>query len=84
MSNYPPLYECSVCGKPVKVVPQGEGKEPIKRFSCPHTDAVIWANRKVKLRGKGAMEAMHPVQKASIKITLTVRQLLSYLTGRSI
>lgn len=79
--NFPPLYECSVCGKSVKVTPQGEGLEPIKKFKCEHTDAIIWANRKVTLRGKGNLNAL---QKSSIKIKLTVRQLLSYLTGRSI
>jgi hypothetical protein len=78
------LYECSVCGKPVKVIPQGEGIEPIKKWKCEHTDAVIWANRKVTLRGKGALEAMSPIKKTTIKLTLTVRQLLCALTGRSI
>lgn len=81
LENFPPLYECSVCGKPVKVTPQGEGLEPIKKFKCDHIDAIIWANRKVTLRGKGNLNAL---QKSSIKIKLTVRQLLSYLTGRSI
>jgi len=52
--RFPPLYECSVCGKPVKVTPQGEGLEPVKVFACEHTTATIWANRKVTLRGKGA------------------------------
>jgi len=84
LEKFPPLYECSVCSKPVKVVSQGEGKEPIKKFSCPHTDAIIWANRKVTLRGKGTMDAMNPVQRGTIKLKLTVRQLLSYLTNRSI
>lgn len=84
MTKFPPLYECSVCGKPVKVTPQGEGVEPIKKFKCEHTDAIIWANRKVTLRGKGAFEAMNPLQRGSIKFKLTVRQLLSYLTNRSI
>jgi hypothetical protein len=79
--KYPPLYECSVCGKPVKVIPQGEGVEPIKKFKCEHTNAIIWANRRVTLRGKGKMSV---VKKAKIKITLTLRQLLCALTGRSI
>jgi hypothetical protein len=78
------LYECSVCGKPVKVTPLGEGIEPLKRFSCKHTDAVIWANRKVTLRGKGVLEGMNPIQRQAIKIKLSIRQLLSYLTNRSI
>lgn len=82
--KFPPLYECSVCGKPVKVIPQGEGIEPLKKWNCEHTTATIWANRKVTLRGKGALEAMGPVERTTIKLTLTVRQLLSYLTGRSI
>lgn len=82
--SFPPLYECSVCGKPVKVISRGEGIEPIKKFSCEHTDAIIWANRKVTLRGKGALETMNPVQRGAIKIKLTVRQLLCYLTNRSI
>jgi hypothetical protein len=78
--NFPPLYECSVCGAPVKVVPV-EGGEPEKVFKCSHTDAIIWANRKVTLRGEGELNAFH---KAKIKITLTVRQFLSLLTGRSV
>lgn len=81
MSKFPHLYECSVCGAPVKVVPRGEGIEPDKHFSCEHTDAIIWANRKVTLRGQGKLGVS---QKAAIKVKLTVRQLLSSLTGRSI
>ncbi len=79
--KFPPLYECSVCGKVVKVIPRGEGVEPIKQFSCEHTDAIIWANRKATLRGKGDLNI---IKKTSIKITLTLRQLLCALTGRSI
>lgn len=79
-----PLYECSVCGSAVKVIPQGEGVEPIKQFSCTHTTAIIWANRKVTLRGVGALDAMNPVQRAGIRLRLTVRQLLCALTGRNI
>ncbi len=82
--DFPPLYECSVCGKPVKVTPQGEGVEPLKEWKCEHTTATIWANRKVTLRGKGSLETMNPIQRGTIKMTLTVRQFLSYLTGRSI
>lgn len=81
MSNFPPLYECSVCGAPVRVTPQGEGIEPRKDFSCPHTDAIIWANRKVTLRGKSKVGIL---SRASIAVKLTVRQLLSAVTGRSI
>jgi hypothetical protein len=83
-SEFPPLYQCSICGKPVKVTPQGEGVEPLKEWKCEHTTATIWANRKVTLRGKGALEAMNPLQRSTIKLKLTVRQLLSYLTNRSI
>ena len=78
--KYPPLYACSVCGLPVTVIPV-DGKEPEKIFKCGHTDAVIWANRKVTLRGEGELNTFH---KAKIKITLTVRQFLSLLTGRSV
>lgn len=82
--NFPPLYECSICGEPVKVIPQGEGVEPLKLFECDHTDATIWANRKVTLRGVGALDAMNPVQRGVIRLKLTVRQFLSALTGRSV
>lgn len=82
--NFPHLYECSICGKPVKVTPLGEGVEPLKEWKCEHTTAVIWANRKVTLRGKGSLENMNPIQREAIKLRLTVRQFLSYLTGRSI
>lgn len=81
--SFPYLYECSVCGKPVKVTPQKEG-EPLKEWKCEHTTATIWANRKVTLRGKGALETMNPIQRGTIKVKLTVKQFLSYLTGRSI
>lgn len=73
----PPLYTCSVCEKAVEVIPQGLGVEPIKNFSCAHTTAVIWANRKVVLHGKGGI-------KIAGKIKLKLRQILSYLFGRSI
>ena len=80
-AKFPPLYECSVCGAAVKVTPQGEGVEPLKRFSCDHTNATIWANRKATLYGKGDVNI---AVKAQRKITLTVRQLLCALTGRSV
>lgn len=80
-TRFPALYSCSVCEAPVKVKPQGEGIEPIIIRKCDHADAVIWANRKVTLRGKGQLNA---VEKTKIKVTLTVRQLLSFLTGRSV
>jgi hypothetical protein len=79
--RFPPLYECSACGAAVQVTPQGDGVEPLKVFSCGHDHAPIWANRKVTLRGKGELSL---VQRSSIKLTLTLRQLLSALTGRSI
>lgn len=84
MPHFPPLYECSVCGAPVNVKVVGEGQEPIKTFSCEHTQAPIWANRKVTLRGKGTLDAMSFPKREMIKLTLTVRQFLSALTGRSI
>jgi len=77
-----PLYSCSVCGLAVKVIPQGEGKEPLYVYhkDCPHRDVTIYANRKVILRGVGRM---NPMQKVSYKIKVTVSQLLSWLTGQS-
>lgn len=81
--RFPPLYSCSVCGRPVKVKPKGVGNEPEYEYhkKCPHRDVTIYANRKVTLRGKGKLNM---VQEGVYKIRLTVRQLLSYLTGRSI
>lgn len=70
-----------MCGAPVKVTVRGEGLEPDKKFSCPHTDAIIWANRKVTLRGSSKMGL---AARTRIAIKLTVRQLLSALTGRSV
>lgn len=81
--NFPPLYECSQCGASVKVTPR-EGMEPLIERKCGHDGAKIWANRKVTLRGKGALDAMNPVQRGAIRLTLTLRQFLSALTGRSI
>lgn len=82
--RFPPLYECSVCGKPVKVTVLGDGIEPRKEFSCQHTTATIWANRKVTLRGVGTLEAMPGWKRGAITITMTLRQFLSALTGRSV
>lgn len=78
--KFPPLYECSICGEAVDVTPQAQGG-PIMRFRCEHTTAPIWANRKVTLYGKGDVNIATRAQR---KIKLTVRQLLSALTGRSI
>ena len=80
--TFPPLYECSICGKAVKVISQGEGNEPIIKRSCDcPADTVIYAKRKVTLRGKGTL---NPLQEASVKVTIKVRTLLSWLTGRSV
>lgn len=81
--RFPPLYSCSICGKAVKVRPQGVGNEPIYEYhkDCPHRDVAIYANRKVTLRGKGQLNM---VQEATYKVKLSVRQLLSWLTDRSI
>lgn len=84
MTNFPPLYECSICGKGVKVTPQGEGVEPIKEFECEHTTAIIWANRKVTLRGVGTLESAGAIRRGAIKITMTLRQFACWVTGRSI
>ena len=81
--KFPPLYTCSVCGLAVKVIPQGIGNEPIYEYhkDCTHRNVTINANRKVILRGKGQLNML---QEAQYKVTLSVRQLLSFLTGRSI
>jgi hypothetical protein len=81
--KFPPLYECSVCGLPVKVIPQGIGNEPEYKYhkDCEHRNVTIYAKRKVTLRGKGTL---NPIQQATHKVTISVRQLLSFLTGRSI
>lgn len=76
--RFPPLYECSQCGASVKVTGEGEGQEPKKEFSCGHVKATIYANRRVELRGVGTMLTR------TARVKLTVRQLLSALTGRSI
>ena len=82
--KFPPLYQCSVCGAAVKVTPAGDGQEPSKEWRCEHTDAPIWANRKATLRGEGVLENMPPIQRGAIRLTMTVRQALSALTGRSV
>lgn len=81
--RFPPLYTCSICGRAVKVEPQGLGVEPIYHYhkDCPHRNVTIHANRKVMLRGKGQLNY---AQEASFKLKVSVHQLLSWLTGRSI
>jgi hypothetical protein len=83
MMTFPPLYECSECGQPVRVIPRPGGNPLIER-ACSHDEAVIWANRKVTLRGKGALESMNPLQRGVIHLKITLRQFLSALTGRSV
>jgi hypothetical protein len=80
--KYPALYECSICEATVKVIPQGEGIEPIieRSCSCP-ADTVVYAKRKVTLRGVGEL---NQVEETAIKIKVSVRQMLCWLTGRSI
>lgn len=83
-SKYPPLYQCDGCGKSVSVKPQGVGIEPIIKRSCKcPDDTIINARRKVTLRGQGQVNATY-LKKQQIKITLTFRQFLCALTGRSI
>lgn len=81
--RFPPLYTCSICGKAVKVTPQGIGNEPLYEYhkDCSHRNVAIHANRKVTLRGKGQLNM---VQETSYKIKVSVRQFLSWMTGRSI
>lgn len=80
--KFPPLYECSICGETVKVIPQGNGIEPIIERSCKcPSDTVVYAKRKVTLRGVGQL---NQAQEAVYKMKVSVRQLLSWLTGRSI
>lgn len=82
MSKHLPLYSCSVCGKAVKVIPQGEGVEPFYEYhkDCTHRNVTIYANRKVILRGKGKMS---PFKEFNYKIKVSVSQFLSWLTGQS-
>lgn len=81
--RFPPLYSCSLCGKAVKVIPQGLGVEPEYEYhkDCPHRGVTIYANRRVILRGKGQLNM---VQETMYKINVSVRQILSWLTGRSV
>ncbi len=48
-----------------------DGGEPEKIFKCSHTNAIIWANRKVTLIGKGDLTQS---QKTKVKVRLTIRQ----------
>lgn len=83
MATFPPLYECSVCGKAVKVTLADDGQW-LQTYKCGHDGAVIYANRKVTLRGVGKLDGMNIAQRGAIKITMTLRELLCALTGRSI
>lgn len=81
--KFPPLYSCSICDRAVKVIPQGIGVEPLYEYhkKCDHRGVTINANRKVMLKGKGNLNQL---QEISYKVTLSLRQILSLLTGRSI
>lgn len=83
MSKYLPLYSCSVCGKTVKVTPQGEGVEPSYEYhkDCTHRNVTIFANRKVILRGVGKMSKLNAL---TYTLRVKVSQLLSWITGKSI
>ena len=81
---FPPLYECSVCGSSVKVTPRGEGLEPLIERACGHDGTTVYANRKVTLRGKGDLETMSVPGRVVLKLTMSMREFLSHLTGRSI
>lgn len=79
---FPALYECSICSKTVKITPMGEGLEPLIERSCDcPADTIVYAKRKVTLRGEGEL---NQVQEAVYKMKVSVRQLLSWMTGRSI
>lgn len=81
--KFPPLYQCEMCGKSVSVKGQGVGIEPIVKRNCDCPTTGIIARRKVTLRGDSQFSA-GIVKKSSIKIKLTLRQLLSAITKRSI
>ena len=82
--QFPPLYQCETCNKAVKVTVLGEGIEPLIKRSCDCAeDTPVLARRKVTLRGKGALEGNF-LKQQQVKITMTVRQFLSWATGRSI
>lgn len=80
--KFPPLYQCEKCGKSVDVKHIGEGVEPIIKRSCRcPEDTIVLAKRKVTLRGTGNMSVL---KQKRIKITMTLRQFLCAVTGRSI
>lgn len=80
--KFPPLYQCEKCGSSVSVKPQGDGVEPIIKRSCNCPEnTVVLAKRKVTLRGVGEMNV---IKQKQIKITMTLRQFLCAITGRSI
>jgi len=80
--KFPALYECSICEATVKVIPQGEGIEPIIERSCKcPADTIVYAKRKVTLRGVGSL---NQTEEVVYKMKVSARQLLSWLTGRSI
>lgn len=81
--TFPPLYTCSICNRGIKVVPKGIGEEPeyIYHKDCSHRDVIIHANRKVTLIGKGQLNQFEEIK---YKVTVSARQFLSWLTGRSI
>ena len=83
LGKFPPLYTCSICNRAVKVIPNGLGKEPTYEYhkDCIHRNVTIHANRKVTLIGDGELNML---QKVTHKITISIRQALSLLTGRSI
>ena len=83
MAKFPPLYECSICGSAVKVKKDATGAI-VQTYKCGHDGAMIYANRKVTLRGVGKLDSMGFVRRESIKITMTLRDLLCALTGRSV
>jgi hypothetical protein len=83
MPKFPPLYECSVCGNAVKISHGSDG-DMIQSYKCGHDGALIYANRKVTLRGIGKLDNMHAPVREAIKITMTVREFMCALTGRSV
>jgi hypothetical protein len=80
--RFPPLYQCEICDKAVSVTNVREGFEPTITRSCEcPDDTPVLARRKVTLHGVGGMNA---ITKTRIKVTVSLRQFLSFLTRRSI